>query len=39
MAISNISKPDIVAVNAYCIGGGHVIHVLCDQRLSCQGGG
>lgn len=32
--IRDIPKPVIAAVNGYAIGGGHVIHVLCDLTLA-----
>ncbi|WP_288049311.1 enoyl-CoA hydratase-related protein [Acidiphilium sp.] len=34
MVIRNIPKPVICAVNGYAIGGGHVIHVLCDVTIA-----
>jgi dihydroxynaphthoic acid synthetase len=34
MVIRNIPKPVIAAVNGYAIGGGHVIHVLCDVTIA-----
>jgi dihydroxynaphthoic acid synthetase len=36
MVIRNIPKPVIAAVNGYCIGGGHVIHVLCDMTVAAE---
>jgi dihydroxynaphthoic acid synthetase len=36
MAIRNIPKPVIAAVNGYCIGGGHVIHVICDLTVAAE---
>lgn len=34
--IRDIPKPVIAAVNGYCIGGGHVIHVLCDVTVAAE---
>lgn len=34
--IRNIPKPVIAAVNGYAIGGGHVLHVICDLTLASQ---
>jgi dihydroxynaphthoic acid synthetase len=34
--IRNIPKPVICAVNGYAIGGGHVIHVLCDITVAAD---
>ena len=33
-AIRNIPKPVIAMVNGYAIGGGHVLHVVCDLTLA-----
>ncbi|MEA2623416.1 MAG: hypothetical protein QOH61_2326 [Chloroflexota bacterium] len=35
-AIRNIPKPVIAAVNGFAIGGGHVIHVLCDLSIASE---
>src|SRR5215471_17010604 len=34
--IRNIPKPVICAVNGFAIGGGHVIHVLCDLTIAAE---
>lgn len=34
--IRDIPKPVIAAVNGYAIGGGHVLHVLCDLTIAAQ---
>src|ERR671936_966183 len=34
--IREIPKPVIAAVNGYAIGGGHVLHVLCDLTISVE---
>lgn len=36
MVIRNIPKPVIAAVNGFAIGGGHVIHVLCDMTIAAD---
>lgn len=36
MIIRNIPKPVIAAVNGYAIGGGHVLHVLCDMTIAAD---
>jgi naphthoate synthase len=36
MAIRDIPKPVIAAVNGYAIGGGHVFHVLCDVTIATE---
>jgi naphthoate synthase len=34
--IRNIPKPVIAMVNGYAIGGGHVLHVLCDLSVAAE---
>jgi 2-ketocyclohexanecarboxyl-CoA hydrolase len=34
--IREIPKPVIAAVNGYAIGGGHVLHVLCDMTIAAD---
>lgn len=36
MVIRNIPKPVICAVNGYAIGGGHVLHVICDMTIASE---
>ncbi|RNB87642.1 1,4-dihydroxy-2-naphthoyl-CoA synthase [Brevibacillus fluminis] len=36
MIIRRIPKPVIAAVNGYAIGGGHVIHVVCDLTIASE---
>jgi naphthoate synthase len=35
-AIRNIPKPVIAMVNGYAIGGGHVLHVICDLTIASE---
>src|SRR5690242_21081872 len=35
-AIRHIPKPVIARVNGYAIGGGHVLHVLCDLSIAAE---
>ena len=34
--VREIPKPVIAAVNGYAIGGGHVLHVLCDLKIAAD---
>jgi dihydroxynaphthoic acid synthetase len=34
--IRDVPKPVIAAVNGIAIGGGHVLHVLCDLTVACE---
>ena len=34
--IRDIPKPVIAAVNGYAIGGGHVLHVICDLTIAAD---
>jgi 2-ketocyclohexanecarboxyl-CoA hydrolase len=35
-ALRDIPKPVIAAVNGYAIGGGHVLHLLCDMSIAAD---
>jgi dihydroxynaphthoic acid synthetase len=34
--IRTIPKPVVAMINGYAIGGGHVIHVVCDLSVACE---
>jgi naphthoate synthase len=34
--IDQMPKPVIAAVNGYAVGGGHVLHVMCDMTIAAQ---
>ena len=34
--IRELPKPVVAAVNGYAIGGGHVLHVLCDLTIAAE---
>ncbi|MGH3320090.1 MAG: enoyl-CoA hydratase-related protein [Streptosporangiaceae bacterium] len=34
--IDSVPKPIIAAVNGYAVGGGHVIHVMCDLTIAAE---
>src|SRR4051794_16385971 len=34
--IDSISKPVIAAVNGFAVGGGHVLHVMCDLTIAAD---
>ena len=36
MQIRRLSKPVIAMVNGYAIGGGHVLHVMCDLTIASE---
>lgn len=35
-SMRSISKPTIAAVNGYAIGGGHILHLICDMTIASE---